>query len=983
MFNPDETRVFGLPPGVDFPRALVTGLRARMSDKPPEAMGRVTVYLNSTRMRRRVADILTETGACVLPRLRLVTDLGADFILPGLPPEVPKLRRKLQLTVLIGNLLERLPDLAPRAAIPDLAESLLALLGEMQVEGVDPEQISGLDVSDFSAYWERTRTFLSIVAPFFSNAEELDSDGRQRQLATHLAELWTAAPPAHPIIVAGSTGSRGTTAVFMQAVAQLPQGAVVLPGVDRDMPRPVWDRLDDALTAEDHPQFRFRRFAERMGLHPADILPWTREEPPNPDRNRVISLALRPAPVTDQWLTEGSDLPDLVPALADLTLIEAKTQRAEALALALILRDAAETGRRTALITPDRVLTRQVTAALSRWNILPDDSAGIPLNQSAPGRFLRQVARLFCQRLGSDRLLGVLKNPLASSSAARGDHLLLTRNLELTLREKGPVFPTGADLRAWASGQKHSLARDWAEALAGVIDELAGPDRLPLADHLDRLRRTAERLARGPLVEGSGELWERAAGAEALAFMTELAAEASHGGELTPGEFSDLFDALIAGRDVREALTPHPTISIWGTIEARVQGAELVLLAGLNDGIWPSLAPPDPWLNRKMRQKAGLLLPERRIGLAAHDFQQAIAAPKVVLSRSLRDAEAETVPSRWLNRLINLISGLPDRRGPEALESMRARGRIWLDHAAALDRVPRSTGADLRPAQRPSPRPPVAARPKELSITRIETLIRDPYAIYADKILRLRPLRPLKPEPEARDRGTVIHRVLERFVRERPEQEGIGEARDRLMSLTEAVLAKDVPWPAERILWAARMRRAADHVLSIDTDTHGTTLRVEAQGELRLADPEFRLFGTPDRIELLPDGTLHLIDYKTGSPPTARQFSSFAKQLHLAALIAESGGFKGVEARRVSRITYIGLAGDGKNTDAFLSDEDIEATRQGLRQLIGRYQERGLGYTARRAVLTEESRGDYDHLARFGEWEMADDPRGETVGGEE
>lgn len=980
MFDPGSPRLFGLPPGVDFPKALVRGLKARLAGAPPEAMGRVTVYLNSARMRRRVQDLLAAEGPGILPRLRLVTDLGADFILPGLPPAVPSLRRKLELTVLIGKLLDQAPDLAPRAAIADLAESLSALLGEMQVEGVEPQRIADLDVSDFSAHWERTQQFLMIVAPYFANADRPDKEGRQRILAEHLARLWQEAPPAHPVIVAGSTGSRGTTGLFMQAVAKLPYGAVVLPGVDPDVPPDIWDRLDDAMTSEDHPQFRFKRLADRMGIHPSKIERWTTDAPPSPDRNKVISLALRPAPVTDQWLIEGKHLPNLPDALSGLTLIEARTPRQEALALALILREAAETGRKAALISPDRTLTRQVAAALARWGVLPDDSAGVPLNQSPPGRFLRQIARLFCQRLGSDRLLALLKHPLTASAMARGDHLLLARNLELKLRSEGPAFPEGADLIAWAMGRPEADALGWATALAGVVDGLETPARLPLSDHVQRLRQMAERLARGPSPQGTGGLWDKQAGEAALAFMTKLEAEATYGGDLTAGEFRDLFDDLIAAEEVREPLATHPTISIWGPIEARVQGADLVLLAGLNDGVWPALPPADPWLNRKMRQDAGLLLPERRIGLAAHDFQQAIAAPEVVLSRAQRNAEAETVPSRWVNRLVNLVSGLPDKQGPEALEQMRSRGRRWLDLAAQSDRPLVPPPPHLQPAKRPAPRPPVARRPDALSLTRIELLIRDPYAIYASKVLRLEPMNPLKPEPDARERGVLIHAVLERFVRERPDGETREAAFGRLIALTETELEANVPWPAERILWAARMRRAADHFLTLDAEEGGETLRLESKGELLLSGLGFRLFGTPDRIDRLDDGTLHLIDYKTGSVPTTAQLDQFAKQLHLAALIAVEGGFPGLGPQEVSKVTYIGLGGGDKKLTVDMTEAKISETRDGLEKLIADYRNPATGYIARRAVMEENRRGDFDHLARFGEWEMTDASFPEDVG---
>lgn len=980
MFKPDEPRLFALAPGVDFPAALVAGLRTRMQGKPPEDMARVTLYLNTTRMRRRVIQIFAQHGAGFLPRVRLVSDLAADMVAPDLPAAIPPLRRKLQLTVLIGGLLDNLPDLAPRSALADLADSLAALMAEMQGEGIGPDRVAALDVSDHSEHWARTREFLTIITPFFTDTEEPDTEGRQRRLALMLADIWAKAPPADPIIVAGSTGSRGTTALFMQAVARLPQGAIVLPGFDFDTPHHVWQGLDDALTSEDHPQYRFHKLMGQIGTDHTQVQPWHTSTPPSAERNKVVSLSLRPAPVTDQWLIEGPDLPDIANAMADVTLMEATTARQEALSVALILRDAAEKGIPAALISPDRVLTRQVAAALDRWGIRPDDSAGIPLNQTAPGRFLRHVVRLFGQRLTSDALLTLLKHPLTASAMDRGQHLLLTRELELTLRRKGPAFPHGSDLIAWAGTQPNEHALGWATALAGAMDSLEGAGAVHLADHIQRMRLMAERLSRGPAPDGTGELWNQAAGEAALTFVTQLAAEAEHGGDLSPAEFRDLFDGLIAGAEVRAPMIAHPGVMIWGTLEARVQGAELVILAGLNDGTWPALPPPDPWLNRKMRLDAGLLLPERRIGLSAHDFQQAIAAPRVVLSRALRNAEAETVPSRWINRLTNLLDGLPDKKGPDALRQMRARGQVWLDIAAAMDRPLANPGPGLMQATRPAPRPPLAARPNALSLTRIETLIRDPYAIYADKVLNLRPLDPIRQTPDARDRGTVVHEILERFVRDRPDGEDRLAARARLLDLTSAILEELVPWPAARALWAARMERAADHFLTIDTAEGGQNVLIEGRGELLLQGLDFTLFGTPDRIDQLPGGKLHLIDYKTGSPPSDKEQKSFAKQLHLAALLAEEGGFKGLGPQTVAKITYVGLGAGGKMAEDEITEDKLAAVRDGLYHLIGSYARRGQGYVSRRAVFTERFPGDYDHLARFGEWEMTDTPDPQDVG---
>ena len=372
----------------------------------------------------------------------------------ALPPAIPPLRRRLELAKVVSGLLEAQPDLAPRAALYDLSDSLAKLMDEMQGEGVLPEAISRLDVSNHSAHWSRTQRFLQIISPYFADTSAPDTEARQRMAVLRLAEKWQAKPPAWPVIVAGSTGSRGTTALLMQAVAGLPQGALVLPGYDFDLPAPVWNQLSDVMTSEDHPQYRFRHLLDILQKTPGDVQPWRNVPPPDAARNKLVSLALRPAPVTDQWLVEGPGLPDLATATQDVTLLEASSARIEALSIALILRDAAQAGTTAALISPDRNLTRQVTAALDRWGIVPDDSAGRPLALTPPGRFLRHIVGLMGRKLTSDALLAVLKHPLALSGSERGLHLRLTRELELRLRRKGPAFPDGQTLRDWASTRK-------------------------------------------------------------------------------------------------------------------------------------------------------------------------------------------------------------------------------------------------------------------------------------------------------------------------------------------------------------------------------------------------------------------------------------------------------------------------------------------------------------------------------------------------
>ena len=968
MFDPAESpRIFGSAPGVDFAQGLVSGLEQRAKTLSPSDWARVEIYVNTTRMQRRIRSVFDNGPARLLPRIRLITDLANDPVSLALPPAVSPLARRLELSQFVAKLLEQAPDLAPRSALYDLSGSLADLMDEMQGEGVSPDTIANLDVSDDSGHWERALRFVNIIAPYFNAADkEPDKEARQRLVIEALAARWANEPPKHPVIVAGSTGSRGATALLMQAVAKLPQGAIILPGFDFDLPGSVWDAMDDNMTAEDHPQYRFRHLMDLLGFGHADVTPWAAAAPANPDRNALVSLSLRPAPVTSQWLSDGPKLGDLRKATDGLTLVEATSPRAEAETIALRLRQAAQDGITAALISPDRMLTRQVTAALDRWDIKPDDSAGMPLALSPPGRFLRQVAELFGQALDGKALLSLLKHPLChSNNPDRGTHLRHTRDLELHLRRYGPPFPDADALMAWADKGKDRLA--WATWLASLVTghDIAGTQ--PVGAYLDQHLALAQSLSAGPDAQGTGGLWDEAAGREAARACENLRLAAPMGGDIGARDYIALFGGVISDGTVRDRDAGHPDILIWGTLEARVQGADLTILGGMNDGTWPEAPAPDPWLNRMMRAKAGLLLPERRIGLSAHDYQQAVAGREVWITRAKRSADAETVPSRWVNRLTNLLQGLPDQGGAEALAAMRARGQHWCGMAAKLSapvqRVP--------PAPRPSPCPPPQVRPKAISVTQIKTLIRDPFAIYARNVLHLSPLDPLVPSADAPLRGIIVHKILERFIRD-----GHGaDDRAALMRIATEEFTANCPWPTVRAQWLSRMERVADKFLADEKDrqARADSHHLEVWGEIAVARTGVTLTCKADRIDLSGDDAL-IYDYKTGVVPTGPQQEKFDKQLLLEAAMIERGAFKAVGTKHAVAASFIGLNAAMRNVPAPLAKQPPDQVWAALESLFTRWQDQDRGYTARLALFLRSDESYYDHLSRYGEWDTNEAP---------
>lgn len=948
-----ETRVFGLPPGADFAAAFACGLRARLAGGPPEALARVAVAVNASRTGRAISAAFETGEAGFLPRIETFERFVAPAA-PDAPPGVDRLERRLALARLARGLLHADPALGPLSAAPALAETLTRLLDDMQAERVAFADLAAAEDGDHAEHWRRSLRFLEVLAEgwpaYLRERRRMDPEARRALATDALIEAWRARPPAHPVIAAGSTGSTRVTADLLVAIAGLPQGALVLPGFDFALDEAGW-----AAVTPEHPQYGFSRLLARLELKPADVRPWA-ETPPAP-RARLMAEALRPAPVTHAWRRALPEIEAAAPAAtAGLTLIEAAQPGREAEAVALVMREALERPGRAALVTPDRALARRVTAALDRWGLVPDDSAGRPLALTPPGVFLRLTAEMLAAPFDPARLLALVKHPLAMAGDDRGGFLREVARLEREgLRDRDLSYRLTSAERILAAKARDAapLAGPLlAKSLAALSPWPAAP--APLADLTRAHRYAAEALA-------GAALWEEEAGAAAEAAMTGFSEAATAYGEADPGAYPQLLaTALDAAGDVRsEAFRPHPRLAIWGPLEARAQSAETMILGGLNEDVWPAPPAVDPWMNRQMRARAGLGPPERRVGLSAHDFLQAASAPRAVLTRARRADGAPTTPSRWLTRLTTLLGGAD--RG--ALAAMRARGDLWLARAGAIARPE----AVMRPAPRPAPTPPVAARPRRLSVTEVETLIRDPYAIYARHVLRLRALDDPAAPADQRLRGTVLHAAVERFVNAATPWPGPEAAAALFDAAADAAIADLAPPPRQAALWRERLRQLRDGFVG-DEDRRrreGAPLAVEAKGRVEFDAPggPFELTGRADRIDGA-EGGVAIYDYKAGAAPSEKQVALFAKQLPLLGAIAAAGGFPDIAAAEAVALGYVSLSAKGGETAI---DPDPGALA-GLAALIARFDDPAEPFRARAAPQWIGWAGDYDHLSRFGEW---------------
>ncbi len=980
-------RVFTISPGRPFLEALATQLLAETRGDPLK-LGRYTLLLPTRRACRAAGEAFLRSGGgepLILPTLRPIGEIDEDQMIldeslgfeePDIAPAIPSLRRQLLLTRLIlGWPREGRAITLDQAA--RLAAELCRLLDQAQTERLTFAGLATLVPEDYSVHWQETLDFLKILTEHWPAilGEEgaLDPAERRNRVLAAQAAAWTEFPPDDPVIAAGSTGSIPATADLLAVVAALPNGRVVLPGLQRETGEDEWAAIGQEQT---HPQNGMAHLLAHLKVAPDDVEEWpSTARRRSPGRVRLAAEMLRATETTDAWRA----LPALPgSSLRKLERIDCANEGEEAGVIALKLRHVLETpGKTAALITPDRSLARRVAAELRRWQIEIDDSGGQSLGDTAPGTYLRLLAMAAEMAFSPVALLALLKHPLAAGGMAPGTFRARVRSLERHVLRGPRPGPGLESLRMVLEDRKTSCQIEsfHATAINALFDllerhlqplcKVMAGKKVPIAELIERHLAAAEALATSEDTKGGTRLWAGDAG-EALAnFFAELRQSASVLPEISGGAYSSLVESLMSAQVVRPTFGRHPRLNIWGPLEARLQHADLIVLGGLNEGTWPPEAGADPWLSWPMRNAFGLPQPERRIGLSAHDFAQAFCAGEVVLTRANKVDGTPTVPSRWLVRLDTVLAGAG--LDPENLRSPR-----WQQWQRALDQP--SAVVRITP---PEPRPPLSARPRRLSVTRIETWIRDPYAIYASQILGLAPIDPLEADPGAAERGIFIHRALEAFLKQTA-----GELSDDAVSILlehgERAFGPALGKPSVRAFWWPRFERIADWFVRQERARRSAIEQtlVELRGQLEIDAPGgvFTLSAMADRIDRGVDGRYAIIDYKTGAAPASTEVSlGFSPQLPLEAAIAIAGGFNDVEdGAEVGSLSYWRLTGgEPAGEERSVGDDVMQmaaAALDGLRRLVAAYDDPATAYLSVPNPGRAGRFNDYLHLARVQEW---------------
>jgi len=1035
--------VFTVTRGVPFlptlAESLLSGELVGPVAQDPLALASVSIYLPTRRAARALSAILAERlgEAALLPRTvplgeadEAELDLAADS-LAGVAPAsapIPPLERRLILARLVRAWAEtvdrsllplqaEVPFLVPSspADAVGLAADLEGLMDALTVEGLPWSEIAGAVEAEYSRYFGLTLDFVKIAAENWPRllAERglADPVARARTLILAEAERLAKAPP-DPVIVAGSLGSVPATARLIAAVAKLPRGAVVLPGLDLDLDAAGWDGIETGegfarTVAHGHPQAILHRLLgpHGLGMERGEIVPLGSPDEGRIARARMLSQVLRPADTTDAWsaLNPAEREATARRGLEGLALVEAADEREEALIAALALLETLEVPGATAfLVTPDRGLAGRVAVELLRWGIVAEDSAWLALAASPAGRLARLAAEFAADLVHRQadsipaRLVALLSHPMVRLGMTRGDLVRGAAALEIGLLRGPAPAPSLAGLRfALAARQagedqdrrapraeRRLKAIDW-ELAALVLDRIeaafaefpgpAGSEGCDLVGAAAGHRLACEALIAGPEDAEPPEADGSLACLDTLFDDLEMAEPGGMAGRFD--DYPSFFTALARERKVAcSGPSPHPRLRILGLIEARLLQADRIVVGGLDEGVWPVRTVTDAFLNRPMRERIGLDPPERRIGQMAHDFTEALGCRDAVITRALKRDGAPTVPSRLIQRMRAFA-------GEEAWSTALTAGRRLAGLAAALDTAPPQPRL-----RRPAPKPDPALFPRTLSVTEIETLVRDPYAIFARHVLGLDPLEPLAALPGAGERGSLVHRVFSEFTTAYPQ--GLpAQAEERLYQIAVAAFAPiSDTYPSLFAEWWPRYARMAQAYLPWEADRRPGLRRVHAEVSGRWAIPmgreTFTLRARADRIELRPDGTACIVDFKTGRVPSAKEiFTGFSPQLTLEAAMLMHGAFRDLPAAKATPdLLYVHASGGRK---AFVpipvkpgrgEERSVEAIvvehAERLRGLIGRFLTGEAAYIARPYPQHANRAGPYDHLARVKEWSL-------------
>ena len=880
----------------------------------------------------------------------LLSGEGAEEALFGLPPAIERSERLMLFTKII---MAKPSDFGLEKMSLNqacfLAQELARLIDTVHNENLDFSNLAQLVPEEYAAHWQETLKFLEIITRYWPEILKerglSDPSFRRNELIRRQCHIWRKHPPAKRIVAAGTTATFPAMKELAATVLALPKGELIINGLDRELDADSWAAID-----ETHPQFELKELLDYLELKREDVADF--EPARNIEREKLISEVMRPAKTTDKWrnlAAEGIKSE----ALHGITAVNCNDIREEALAIALIMRQTLEIPEKTAaLVTPDRNLARRVASELERWDIKVDDSAGRPLTLTPVGTFLRLVAKTAVRECRWIDFLSLLKHPLTGLGQSYAETRMLTRQLEQKVWRGGKADEA---LEAFAA-KLCELQGDFSELCSGEKADLKGLIR----SHI----KAAERIASLSDKDGGQILWRGDDGEAAANFIADWYEKAEVLGEIDVKEYLGLWEAMAAGVMVRPKFGMHPRLRILGPIEARLTHFDTLIAGEVNEGVWPQAAASDPWMSRPMKKDFGFPLPEKAIGVSGLDFSLLMGAEEVFLTRAERVQGTPMVKSRWWMRLETVLKALN-------LSINDFSDVVYRLSAKNFDKP-----EQFEKVNAPAPCPPVSARPRELSASAIELLMRDPYSVFAKYILRLKPLDDVETDLTMADYGTIIHAILEKFNNKYNEALP-PDALEKLLEIGKESFAENNLALERRAFWWPNFEKIAEHLVKVEEEYRQEVRKVhnEVKGKFSFNAPAgvFTVTAKADRVDETKDGRINIIDYKTGKIRTPKEVAKgFAPQLPIEGLIAEKGGFGTLPAAEVAKLIYWQLG--RRETVIEENMEDILATTEDhLHKLISVFDFETTPYICHPNPKRIPEYSDYEQLARVKEWSVAEE----------
>lgn len=639
-----------------------------------------------------------------------------------------------------------------------------------------------------------------------------------------------------------------------------------------------------------------------------------------------------------------------VPVTQKLSLGEFDSLEEEARGIALLMRERLEDPNKIiALVTPLRALAQRVIFELSRWNLQVDDSYGKNLGELPLGLFLRLSLKCILKDFESISFLSLLKHPFTSPSYKKYagkleiQHLrgkIFTGNFLQLLRE----VPRGTELFRFLISLQEG---------ATSLEQGLRQKMFLLKDLIEAHLQFVEMLSENTLEQQRGyiEFKEQLKGLEGA--LKNLKIKGS--------DYPLVLEKLLNQITLRPLYGSHPRLHIWGPLEAQLQAVDCIIIGGMNEKNWPGSYKQSAWLNESMRNRLGLQTRAEWYALKKRLWNNLLKAPEVILTRSLREEGQLESASRWWMELTATLKTKKKYEGHVLNPAYQQWGQ-YLDHPLEKSLI-----------SRPAPCPPLAARPRTLSVTQIETWIRDPYSIYAREILKLKPLAPLEPALGAALFGVMIHQVLEIFFKQGYDVQD-PQAYNLLHEIGKNIFGESLNHPVVSSFWWTRFSRLISWFLEVEQPLASIKRVVEVRGEILLEGSHlpFKLKATADRIDFNREGAACIIDYKTGRLPTRKDIEQgIMPQLPLEAAILQRGGFSQIDPCSEIAMRYMHLSG-GKPAGIILDISEahlIEKSLETLQKLIVDYDDPKQPYLSCPKPEIAPTFSPYHHLSRIQEWQ--------------